>query len=197
MENKLYRYLSFLLVKINAIDNSDIKLYEYAICVLVRGLINVITSIIIGVFFNMVKECLCILLVFFVLRKFTGGLHAKKYITCLICSLFLLALMLICVKILLIYSITNIFFGLLIISIIAISILSPIEHYNKKLSNREKKVYKCISIILSLSFGGLTQLSDISISSSISIAIIFTAFLLIFGKINMGFHNKMEERNGK
>ncbi len=197
MENKLYRYLSFLLVKINAIDNSDIELYEYAIRVLLRGLINVITSIIIGVFFNMVKECLCILFVFFVLRKFTGGLHAKKYITCLICSLFLLALMLICVKLLLIYSITNIFLGLLIISIIAISILSPIENYNKKLSNREKKVYKCISITLSLSFGSLTQLMDISISYSISIAIIFTAFLLIFGKINMNIYNKMEERYGK
>lgn len=197
MENNLFIYLSSLLVKSNAISDSDSKLYEYAIRVLVQGLINIIATIVIGIFFNMVKECLCILLVFFVLRKFTGGLHAKKYITCLICSLFLLTVSLIFVKILLIYSIIKIFFVLVTISIIIISILSPIENKKKNLTDKEKKLYKCISITLSLFFGVITQSNDLFISYSIGTAIILTAFLLFLSKINMIFHDKTEEHNEK
>lgn len=197
MENNLYKYLSFLLVKTGSISESDNKLYEYAIRILVQGLINITASILIGIFFNMVKECLCILLVFFILRKFTGGLHAKKYITCLICSLLILIASLISVKVLLIYSISKIFFALVIISILIISILSPIENEKKKLSNREKKLYKSISIILSLFFGILTQSDDMYISYSIGTAIIMIAILIVLAKTNTIFNNKMEKHNGK
>lgn len=197
MENNLYKFLSFLLVKTGSISDSDNKLYEYAIRILVQGLINITASILIGIFFNMVKECLCILLVFFVLRKFTGGLHTKKYITCLICSLLILIASLIFVKVLLIYSIPKIFFALVIISILIISILSPIENEKKKLSNREKKLYKSISIILSLFFGILTQSEDMYISYSIGTAIMMIAILIVLAKTNEIFNNKMEEHNGK
>ena len=78
-----YKKLSLYLSENQNISKDDEELYEYAAKVIIHGIINFVITILIGIFFGMLKECVCFFITFFVLRKFTGGIHAKKYINCL------------------------------------------------------------------------------------------------------------------
>lgn len=147
--DKYYKKFSLYLCNNNFIKLDDCKVYEYAMKVFIHSFINVILTICIGIFFGMVKECMCLFLTIFTLRKFTGGLHTDKYIHCLISSIVLIILSLLLIKHLGENTKLILFFVLTFISTILIWIFSPIDNKNKKLSDKEKKVYKYFSMILS------------------------------------------------
>lgn len=148
---KYYKRLSCFLITNKSIKAIDGELYEYAIRIFVQSFINIVLTIIIGIFSNMLKECFCIYLTFIILRKFTGGLHANKYSACLVCSTLLIASSLLIINLLISYdTYRSIFLVLLIVSTIIIGLFSPIEHSNKMLNKQEKRIYKFISIFLSL-----------------------------------------------
>ena len=143
-----YKKLSLYLSENQNINKDDEELYEYAAKVVVHGIINIAVIILIGAFFEMLKECICFFITFFVLRKFTGGIHAKKYINCLLSSGILISISLFIIKICIKYDFNSIFFiGIIILSSFVLIILSPLENQNKPLSNYEIKVYKLILII--------------------------------------------------
>lgn len=71
-----YKKLSLYLSKNQNISKDDEELYEYAAKVVTHGIINIFITILIGIFFGMLKECICLFITFFILRKYTGGLHA-------------------------------------------------------------------------------------------------------------------------
>ena len=148
-----YKKLSLYLSENQNISKDDEELYEYAAKVIIHGIINFVITILIGIFFGMLKECVCFFITFFVLRKFTGGIHAKKYINCLSSSGILISISLYIIKICVKYDFNSIFFvGIIILSSFALIILSPLENQNKPLSNYEIKVYKLILTILLFSF---------------------------------------------
>ncbi len=147
--NNFYKRFSLYLQKNKMISKNEQESYEYACKVFIHGIINIILTIIIGLIFGMIKETLCFLISFFLLRKFTGGLHAKNYHTCLIYSTILLILSLLTIR-LLIRTHTDLFFVLLILSEVSIWLFSPIVNENKVLSLKEKKIFQIISIGLSL-----------------------------------------------
>lgn len=144
-----YKKLSLFLSKNQNISKDDEELYEYAAKVVVHGIINIAITILIGIFFGMLKECVCLFITFFILRKFTGGIHAKKYINCLLSSEILISISLYIIKICIKYNFNSILFVCIIfLSSIVLIILSPLENENKPLSNYEIKVYKLILTIL-------------------------------------------------
>lgn len=98
----------------------------------------------------MFKEYLCFILVFIILRKFTGGLHAKKYINCLFSSIILTTLSLSVIKLLQNNNYKIVFIFFTVTSLFLIIILSPIESENKPLTSKEKKIYKFIVCVMSL-----------------------------------------------
>lgn len=147
--DRFYKKLSLYLSENQNISKDDEELYEYAAKVVVHGIINIAVTILIGIFFEMLKECICFFTTFFVLRKFTGGIHAKKYINCLLSSGILISISLYIIKICIKYDFNSIFFvGMIIFSSFVLIILSPLENQNKPLSNYEIKIYKLILIIL-------------------------------------------------
>ena len=150
--DKYYKRLASFLSKNQSISKEDEELYEYAIKILIHGIINVVVIILIGMIFEMIQECFCLFITFFTLRKFTGGLHVKKYIFCLISSIVIIVFSLYSINFLKKNSYNIIFVILVVISVMIICIFSPLENQNKKLTNKEKKVYKSISIFLSLFF---------------------------------------------
>lgn len=147
---KYYRKLSNFLVSNHSIKKSDSELYEYAAKVFFQSIISIVVTILIGIAFGMLKECLCFILIFIILRKFTGGLHAKKYSHCLISSTALITTSLIFIRVLEKNHFQIIFMSLTMIAVVIICVLSPVENNNKPLSNKEKNIYKIISIVLSL-----------------------------------------------
>ena len=134
-----YKKLSLYLSENQNISKDEEELYEYAAKVMVHGIINIAITILIGILFGMLKECVCLFITFFILRKFTGGLHASKYIYCLISSIVLMIFSLFIIKYLEQNSYHTLFLGILIVSTVLIWIFSPIDNKRKKLSIKDRK----------------------------------------------------------
>lgn len=177
-----YKKISLYLSENQNISKDDEELYEYAAKVMVHGIINIAITILIGILFGMLKECVCLFITFFILRKFTGGLHASKYIYCLISSIVLMIFSLFIIKYFEQNSYHSLFLGILIVSTVVIWIFSPIDNKRKKLSIKEKKVYKYFSVILSLIFLLIVLIliyKNFIIAYSFGIGVIITSLLLI------------------
>lgn len=176
-----YKKLSLYLSENQNIGKDDEELYEYATKVVVHGIINIAITILIGILFGMLKECVCLFITFFILRKFTGGLHASKYIYCLISSIVFVILSLFIIKYLEQNSYHILFLSVLIVSILLICFFAPVDSKSKKLSIKEKKVYKYFSIILSLIFLLIVLVlmyKNFIIAYSFGIGVIITSLLL-------------------
>lgn len=180
--NMIYKKLSLYLSKNQNISKDDEELYEYATKIVVHGIINIVVSILIGMSVGLLKECICLFITFFILRKFTGGLHVSKYIYCLISSIILMIFSLFIIKYLEHNSYQILFLVALIVSTILIWIFSPIDNKRKELSIKEKKVYKYFSIILSAIFLLVVLIllyNNFIIAYSFGMGIIITSLLLI------------------
>lgn len=186
-ENYYNKIIGFLIsgAHISAIDK---ELYLYATKTLIRSFINIFVLFVLGVLFDMVQESIFMFLSFFVLRKFAGGLHLKKYVTCLISSIVINVLGLLLIK-----HLKNcpsyILVVAMIVSCLLIAFYAPAEHPNKPILKKEAKIYKIISIVFScaiclVSTILITSETLTEIALSLETGLIFSAFLMIAGKIN-------------
>lgn len=187
-----YEKLSTCLVKSNVIKKEDKNLYEYAIVIIVHAILNIILTVLLGVIFNMLKETIYFFIAFIFLRKFTGGIHAKRYIFCLVYSTILMAFSLFIIKYFEQMSNHFVFLRIIIISSIMIIILSPLDNINKKLCNNEKKVYKCICFFITtiISFLSIVSFKKklFYIGYSIGMSIILDLLLLLCGYCSKFLH---------
>lgn len=185
--------------KQNMIQANRRSVYKYGINQMLNMLLNTITFLMIGLFFDMVLETVIFTSAYIPLRIYAGGFHAKTPFKCWIVS----ALMLLFVLLFIRYMDVNIKFYdfLALIGSIIIFFLSPVEDKNKPLDDVEKVVYKkrCIFvfviellIIITLRF---FQKNDISIC--IEITWFALSVMLIAGKIKNGMiaKRKLEEMN--
>lgn len=188
--DKYYKKLSSFLSKNNTISKNDEELYEYAIKVVIHAIVNIGVTILIGLLFGMLKECVCLFITFFSLRKVTGGLHLKKYINCLACSTVIISLTLVIIKHYNCFFDKQLFIIMVCISIIVISILSPLENTNKPILYLEKFLYKLISIVLSVVFLIISVIllqKDLELGYSFGLGLILTTILLIIGKLKNNY----------
>lgn len=137
MMDKYCKEFSLFLMHNNNIKNDDAEMYEYATKVLFQSVINIGTTILIGVSFRMIKECLSFISIFILLRKFTGGLHAKKYSYCFISSTILIIISMLIIRAFERNNLQCLFIGLITIAVLIICVLAPIVNENKLLSNVE------------------------------------------------------------
>lgn len=189
--DKYYKKFSQFLIKNGAINVVDKELYEYAIRIISQACISIIASILIGVVFIMVKECVAFLIAFLILRKFSGGIHARNFFCCLISSIVLIIVSLLLIRFFIMRSLSIFFLILMVISIIVIVKLSPIENENKKLSTRETRIFKITSIIIAFCLLGISVYLlwiENNIAYSLGMSIIATSFLMILAYIKIKFH---------
>lgn len=191
--NNFYKKISFYLAENKMISKGDKELYEYAIKIFIHGFINTCVVIIIGVFSGMIKETLYFICTVFVLRKFTGGIHAEKYINCLIYSICFFIVSLLIIGYLECFNNLKLLIPLLCISVILICVFSPVDNENKKLSDNEKRIFKFLSSVLSIS---LMIFIIVNINKnlievySISLGLINTAILILLAYIKKLIKNQ-------
>lgn len=80
--------LSFF--KINVANQTEEDIYLYGLEILLSNFINFSIIILLSVLFHIEKEVLCFILFFAPLRFFSGGIHAKNHIRCILLFLFFL-----------------------------------------------------------------------------------------------------------
>ena len=193
---KLSHIITGFINKNGALVGIDEDLCEYGIYNLLLEIVNIILTLLIGIFTNMLSECLIFTIAYIPLRIFAGGFHAKTPMLCTIISAIILY-----VNVLLIRRFSENFscglFLITIISVVLVLFFAPISSRNKKLDKKEKTVYHTMTMVV-LSFEFLAELIFLKFNY-VRIATIFqfvfiTVFLmLILGKIDLlieKFRNK-------
>lgn len=143
------------LIKQGAIPDTDRELYEYAIYSLLLSLSPLAFMIAVGCLTGFITEGILLILPFILVRKFSGGFHAKHAYTCLIgsCGLLLLCL----------YAALHMKCGIglhiaVLAAIISLIVCSPIDSENRRLELCEKLAYKRTTGFIALFFGVLYML---------------------------------------
>lgn len=166
------------------IDEKEAGIYEYGLTILIYSLINLTTILLIGGIFGCIPEGICYTVCYIILRKFTGGYHAKSPHTCYFFStlMFLASLLVIRAGLVNIYLLACV-----VILAIGCSFIIPVDTENKRLSVKEKKVYRLISLIvffLEVSLGITAYRFQVRmLYDSVIVAIFCCELLVIFGHL--------------
>ncbi|MDF2512319.1 MAG: accessory protein regulator protein [Herbinix sp.] len=127
-------------VRDGIIAEEDKELYTYGMQQGVLILLNIISSIIIGIIFNMVWQSVVFLMAYMPLRSYAGGYHAKTQFRCYLVSQFIIVVALVGMREIQWTSLMAL--SSVIISTCIIFLLTPVEDANKPLDASEKIVYK-------------------------------------------------------
>lgn len=132
------------MIRCKVINESEKELYQYALYSAILQIIPLLLAGGIGFCFGSMRCGIIMILPFIILRKYSGGFHAKRLRLCLVGSSLLLFLCIfLCMR--LVYR--NILFFVTVVLAISLIQFSPIENNNRKLGLLEKKRYKKIIVI--------------------------------------------------
>lgn len=133
------------LIKCDAVKETDKELYNYAVYSLLLTLSPLLLAIGFGLVMERVWQNIVIIVPFMMIRKFSGGYHAKHAAVCLVSSCLLLFLCMI----LSFYIRSGWGLGFLTVaSSVSLITFSPIDSENRLLNQEERTSYKRIIIIM-------------------------------------------------
>lgn len=135
---------------IGTIQKDEINIYKYGYILLLEGLLNILISFILALVLGALKTVLMFSAFFVPLRIFSGGYHAKKTWQCVLISNLVIVIAIFLNKWMLLHHLSMTVYLIINISAMAgIFLISPMESNNKKISVKEKKVYKiAVAVIL-------------------------------------------------
>ena len=168
------------LVRCQVIEEQEKELYCYAMESFVMFWSPMILSLLLGTIMGRVKEGILVIIPFMMIRKFSGGYHAKNLWICLTCSSLLLFL---CILISCSLSANTVLMLATLAASLNLIIFSPIDHENKVLSIKERKVYQNVTGILTCSLYGVVMIMKYNglrnEAVCISVGILLTAGLQV------------------
>lgn len=181
---------TMLASKIIAEDMFDI--YVYGVELFLSFLFNTTIIMIAGILLGRILQTLLFLLIFVLLRSFTGGYHANTYGVCTFVTFLVYGGVLLLSEL---FVPSLLFYGVLtIVGVALLLALVPIEHPNKKITEKKKRKYKHISLVLFLIFitvGALLCHADLQLNAVVFFTL--TAdLLLLFVKNRKKGENKHE-----
>lgn len=186
----MFKYLSYritdVLINNEIIENDDFEIYRYGFETLIYFIVNISVALLIGIIFGRFIHTIVFLSCYCTLRQFTGGYHAKNYTECTLTFAAIYLITILVANNIDIVSYKYLSIVILIMSIFIIYRLSPMEHRNKPLSNKEKQRYRIITMKITSFIGSIFILS---ITSNIFIdyivysffSVIWICILLIIG----------------
>jgi len=177
------------MVKCGTVADQDKELYLFGIQQGLTNILNLVTTVIIGLVLGVLWQMLLFMAAYIPLRSFAGGYHAKTPLRCYILSVLLLTAIALAIK----YVYLHIYFqlGLLISASITVFLLSPVGNENKPLDELEKKIYKRKTIVICISEIStaivLLCLNFTVLAVSMIWAVVVCAGMLILGKVKSGY----------
>ncbi len=148
-----YFVKKFLDRNIIAYDKSEIC--KIGLELIIADIINFSAILLIGAFTKSFIQSCIYLIVFWTVRRFCGGFHAKTYMVCRICTIGTFVLVL---------TINNIISSHFILyaiccnitAILTMLLLAPIRHPNKDLTDKEVKANKLFSLTATCFFSAIS-----------------------------------------
>lgn len=141
LENKIAKLIDVLIEKgICAREDKDILVYGLYLGI--ELLLNTVTTIILGVLFNLLLESFIFVMSYSLIRVYAGGYHCKKSICCYFFSSGIVVFVLILVKFTPIWHMLTISLIILLISMPIVLKLAPMEGGSRSLDKAEKKYFR-------------------------------------------------------
>lgn len=172
--------ISNWLLGAGVIQAEDKELYEYAAYSVLITMSPMILAIIFGGIMGSLCQSIVLIVPFMIIRKFSGGYHAKNPMLCFVISCLLLVLCII-ISNKAEYGVVTV--STLLISSISLILFSPIDSENRRLEQIEKHRYQLFTAILTILFSvlsvGLYYMKQPTYAVCISIGIILSAVLQI------------------
>ncbi len=176
------------LVKCGEISNNDyeVEYYRYGIEVALSSLLNLAIIIIIGIISMHIIESLIFLIVFIFVRQVTGGYHADTYFKC---NLYLcLSFILLLISYDFFSNNNNVYLvtAINIVSLLIISIFSPVENKNKPIAKANRKGLKIKSIVFSIIISIISIIlhcKSIKYGSILPLILLLISMLIIVAKL--------------
>jgi accessory gene regulator B len=160
---------------------TDQDLYDYGIRQIKLSVLNVVTILLVGCFFDLVEEGIIFTVCYILLRKVSGGFHAGTWLSCYLFSVVFYICSLLTIKCL--YP----SFIIVVLGIVLFLILirhMPVDNDNKKLNDSEKNIFRRVAIVVYVSLFLLDFLLLLierkSFYVTISVAIIGAELLCVF-----------------
>lgn len=125
----------------HVIDSDEKELYMYAYQAMFARLLGWGTLLLLGVVFQCIPGTLAFFIMFFPLRIYAGGYHARDYGRCYLASTLVFGILIIGSKIIAFYVNPLAILVSLMISLVMILMLAPLGDQNKPLSDSEQKKY--------------------------------------------------------
>lgn len=184
MVSELSERIANRLIRKKVIDSEEKEIYQYGMNQMLLSLINVVTTLIIGILLGMLWQCLLFTFSFMVIRTYAGGYHASTQKKCYLLTTSIIIATLSVIK----YVEINNYICLMLLSIssVIILMLSPVGAENKPLDNIEIVIYRkktiivwCMEFLIAIVFI-LIDFKEISIC--ITLAQVDLALSLFSGK---------------
>lgn len=184
MDRLIEKYVDGL-IQNNTIEKDNRELYEFGLKQGILMVVNIATTLIIGLIFGMFWQSAAFLVAYIPLRSYAGGAHAKTQFRCYLYSILLTVAALSAIKFIpwsnFIILSTTFVAGAIIYA------LAPVEDSNKPLDQLEITIYKkrarlllvceMCAVLLSLLLGLE------SLASCISVSILALSGMLVMGKL--------------
>lgn len=200
MFDKLSCTIANKLVYSNTILKSDRELYEYGLRQMFMTILNILTTILIGLMMGMIFPAVIFTLAYIPIRIYAGGYHASTPQRCWAISAVILFIVL-CILKYITESYYEVFMGISLISCIIIVHFSPVEDLNKPLEEKEALIYHLKAILLitiEITLVFILQHFNLNkINMPIQMVWIMLSLMLIIGKIKNILIIKKEKRKNK
>ncbi len=130
-------------------DKKEIYLYGFKL--IISDIINFSIVLLLGTILNSTINAIIFLLLLLLVRRYTGGFHAKTFVFCRLCMIVSF------VSVLALSYLQQMFecpiawnFTVNILCIVLISVFAPVEHHNKPLNEMQRKNNRKKAIISSI-----------------------------------------------
>lgn len=137
------------LLRAGAISENDRELYEYAAYSFLFSLLPLILVMLLGAVSGMLLEGVLMIVPFMLIRKFSGGFHLQSSGVCFVSSTLLLSAFLFLIRLVTVKQSFLLLSCFVAAAAIQLFLCSPIDNEARKLSAKERAVFKKVARIMS------------------------------------------------
>lgn len=151
MITSLAQRIADFLLENDAIDSQKLDIYIYGFEVIISCIVTILIGLILGLAFSQLVECVIFLIVFILMRSYSGGYHASTYLKCNMIFASNIFIAMIILKLSFNFS----FYLHTIVCIFCLILFirfAPIKSKYKHLTNEECKKHNTSSVIIGVCF---------------------------------------------
>lgn len=140
------------LLRAGAISKNDRELYEYAAYSFLFSLLPLVLVMLLGGVSGMLLEGVLMIVPFMLIRKFSGGFHLQSSGVCFVSSTLLLSAFLFLIRLVIEKQSFILLSCFVAAAAIQVFLCSPIDNEARRLSEKERVVFKKVARIMSVLF---------------------------------------------